>query len=257
MNLVSAGNDYRLSSGSLLCYNDLVFAAQWLDRTHNLYAVTALFCKNRVISRKEFYESLFVLRALYPYLQRHSVVYELVAGHGLFSLLAALLIPGPRRFVLLDRHMPDSHEKMKELISTRFPFVKCRVRYELKSIETVKQLAGPGFIVGIHACGRITDTIIGLAIRSNLSAAVMPCCIDKRESETLLNLDSDQAFPDLKAASYEKRKVMLAGSGRFVSELTIPERLTPYNRILVGLLPRDTVRNSTLSNMNPLNLLPK
>lgn len=247
---------YRFKSDKALCYNDMVYADQWLPKQSPLYHITRLLCLNQLLARKEYYESLYVLRALYPFLQTSVVIYEAAAGHGFFSLMASLLLPGCHSMTLIDRRRPKSFDTMIELFSAHFPFMKCRLTYTQQAIERLDRLPEPGILVGIHACGKMTDTIIALGLRSELSIAVVPCCIDKHESEVLLGIDPRQEYKQVQDATYSARRLELMQHGRSIVETTIPQVLTPYNRVLCGLLPAVAASARPVPEDHPLRYLP-
>ena len=126
-------------------------------------------------------------------------------------------------------------------------------------------------LMGIHACGRLSDTIIDKAIDSNAPLALVPCCHSKK----ILTASQAEGFAALLASSSSSsssssnckataaaqqqqqqqqqqppipsytladfmdsiRKQRLVEAGYAVEEIWIPEEFTPKNRILLAVPP--------------------
>jgi hypothetical protein len=108
-------------------------------------------------------------------------------------------------------------------------------------------------LVGIHACGRLSDTVINLAICSNAPLALVPCCHSKKiltpeqaegfaalmASAPASNKTSNAPIPSYSLADFTDliRKQRLIDAGYDVREIWIPEEFTPKNRILLAVPP--------------------
>ena len=123
-------------------------------------------------------------------------------------------------------------------------------------------------LVGIHACGRLSDTVINLAICSNAPLALVPCCHSKKiltpeqaegfkalmASAPASNKTSNAPIPSYTLADFTDsiRKQRLVDAGYKVLEMWIPEEFTPKNRILLAVPPPCALENSAA-----LAVLPK
>ena len=115
-------------------------------------------------------------------------------------------------------------------------------------------------LVGIHACGRLSDTVINLAICSNAPLALVPCCHSKKiltpeqaegfkalmASAPASNKTSNAPIPSYTLADFTDsiRKQRLVDAGYEVLEIWIPEEFTPKNRILLAVPPPCALENS-------------
>ncbi|OEU07209.1 hypothetical protein FRACYDRAFT_251549 [Fragilariopsis cylindrus CCMP1102] len=132
-------------------------------------------------------------------------------------------------------------------------------------------------LVGIHACGTLSDKIIDLAISSNSSLALVPCCHTKKQftadqQNNFLTQQQNYSLTDF-IDNYRKQK--LIDHGYTVHEIFIPSEFTPKNRILLCIPPpipikeeeeeeevgndyvlinyKDKINNSTTAKINPIN----
>jgi hypothetical protein len=104
-------------------------------------------------------------------------------------------------------------------------------------------------LVGIHACGRLSDTIIDLAIQSRAPLALVPCCHSKKiltlsQATKFASIiaDSKAPIPSYSLADFMDayRTQRLIDAGYTVREVTIPEEFTPKNRILLASPPTES-----------------
>ena len=114
-------------------------------------------------------------------------------------------------------------------------------------------------LVGIHACGRLSDTIITQAISANAPLALVPCCHSKKiltpDQQKGFKLfvfaaNSNQCVPaTTETASHSLltdrladftdsfRKQRLIDAGYDVREVWIPEEFTLKNRVILAIPP--------------------
>jgi len=159
-------------------------------------------------------------------------VTDLCCGHGLTGILFALFERSVERVLLIDQKQPPSHAKALEAAISVGPWVADKVRYQTARIKDVGQYLEPQTsIIGIHACGTLTDRCIDSALASGGHVALMPCCYPDRGCEapaalqlslgTRLAFDIDRTYR-LQNASYHIRWD------------AIPAEITPMNRVLIG-----------------------
>jgi len=91
-------------------------------------------------------------------------------------------------------------------------------------------LAAGDVVVSCHACGALTDQVLDAAVAARARVAVLPCCHDTATCDPggLLGwLDAPMAIDVTRVA-------MLRASGYDVRSQTIPEAITPKNRLLIS-----------------------
>eukprot|EP00536_Pseudo-nitzschia_multiseries_P008792 jgi/Psemu1/288028/fgenesh1_pg.230_\ len=105
-------------------------------------------------------------------------------------------------------------------------------------------------LVGIHACGKLSDAIIDQAIRSNSQMALVPCCHSKKiltpsqKTDYAALVSNNHTGVGARIPSYTLADFMdayrtqrLIDAGYRVDEVMIPEEFTPKNRILLATPP--------------------
>lgn len=225
---------YDLHSRHFLCAKDLEPATAWLPREHPLFGVFLALRNTRSARRKEVYETLFVLDRLAPELSRARALCELSAGHGLFGLLAALLLPGLEQVLLVDRREPLCYERVREVLAASHPYVKTRTRFVRRHLVDLRATPRGVPVVAVHCCGPLTDQVAALAHAASAPFAVVPCC------EGRLLLDPAEraqvAGEDIPALVNARRIARWREWGYEVEERPLPERVTERPRLLVARL---------------------
>ena len=84
--------------------------------------------------------------------------------------------------------------------------------------------------VSVHACGQLTDSIIEAAVSAGARLAVLPCCHDTKVGD-LGGLDG---WVDGPLAIDVTGTARLRARGYCVITRTIPEEITPKNRLLMA-----------------------
>lgn len=227
-----APSAYDLHSRHHLGDKDLAPAAAWLDHAHPLFGVFLALRNTRWARRKELYETLFVLDRLAPELGRTRALCEVSAGHGLFGLLAALLLPGLEQVVQVDRREPLSYARVRELLAARHPYVKVRTRFVQRRLVDLRATPPGVPVVGVHCCGPLTDQVAALARAAGAPFAVVPCC----EGRLLLHREERDGVPgdDIPALVNARRVALWRSWGYEVEERRLPERVTERPRVLVA-----------------------
>ncbi len=185
-------------------------------------------CEAECLPRKEFYETWEVAKRVRRHMRGGDVI-ELAAGHGLLSAMLILLDDTTAKATCVDVKQPASHRKILAVLEGRWPRLKGRIAYEEKCIEDT--LIPPEAIaISVHACGVLTDQVIGAAINGRSRVAVLPCCHDLKKCDT----GSLTGWMDGPLAVDATRVARLTSAGYKVATLSIPRDITPKNRLLLG-----------------------
>jgi hypothetical protein len=104
------------------------------------------------------------------------------------------------------------------------------VLWEQGDLRLVAVGAGE-LVISVHACGLLTDRTLDAALAVRAAVAVLPCCHNVRLGETA----GLEAWMDGALAVDTMRALRLRSAGYRISLLTIPEDITPQNRLLVGV----------------------
>lgn len=191
----------------------------------------------RVIGLKEVLESFeFYARVRRRIRAEH--VADLCCGHGLVGMLFAVLQRGVHQVTLMDVRRPKNFDVVLNAVTSVAPWVAEKVTYvECKADEMGKHLSPETSILGVHACGGLTDQCLRIARELNSRVAVMPCCygdnhlygpeVLARMLGGLLAVDVDRTY---RMESY----------GYTMDWQFIPQVITPMNRILLGVPQRQS-----------------
>jgi hypothetical protein len=185
-------------------------------------------CEAECLPRKEFYEAWEVAKRVRRLMRGGSVI-ELAAGHGLLSAMLIILDDTSPTATCVDIKKPRSHRKIIEVLEQRWPRLEGRVIYEEKSVENTV-ISSDALAISVHACGILTDQVIGAAIDGNSRVAVLPCCHDLKVCDT----GSLKGWMDGPLAVDATRVARLKSAGYKVATLSIPKDITPKNRLLLG-----------------------
>ena len=185
-------------------------------------------CEAECLPRKEFYESWEVAKRVRRHMRGGRIV-ELAAGHGLLSAMLILLDDTSPSATCIDIKQPLSHRKIMAVLEERWPRLKGRVRYEEMAIADVV-IPADALAVSVHACGVLTDQILGAAVRGKSRVAVLPCC----HYLNTCDMGSLAGWMDGPLAVDATRAARLASAGYKIATLSIPEEVTPKNRLLLG-----------------------
>jgi hypothetical protein len=176
---------------------------------------------------------------------RPITVYDLCSGHGLTGMLFAACNPPrgessrPVRAVLIDQSEPPSHRKLRKYLAEICPWIdnEDTVQFIPTSLENFA-IAHDGssdddsIVISTHACGSLTDQVLKYAVESGAAAvAVMPCCYTGTDKGVPYGIR--RALGVAWSADIA-RSYMLNDHGYHSDFNTIPEEITPMNRILIG-----------------------
>ncbi len=185
-------------------------------------------CEAGCLPRKELFEAWEVAVRVRRRLKGRRVV-DLACGHGVLAWAMLLLDRSSRGAVGVDVVLPPSAHRLAEVLSERWPAVAGCLALRQGSLDDVA--LGPGdVVVSIHACGGLTDRVLDLAVAAGAAVAVLPCCHDlcpERNQDLEGWVDGPLAM-DLERVQY------LRGAGYRVWTSTIPQVVTPQNRLLTA-----------------------
>ena len=188
------------------------------------------------------------------------VVADLAAGHGLTAWVLVLLAAQrsvARTAVAVDVRRPASAGAVADAVRARWPALRDAVHYVEGSIDDVVA-ERDSVIVGVHACGALTDRVLGVALRSGAAAAVLPCCHSLRKQAAsslpaLAELLPAEARAGLGAEALHSKAVArgardaidawraaaMRRAGYQVDESSIDGGITPFNRLLLCAPPSE------------------
>ena len=223
---------------------------------------------------KEVQEALAFLKKCEKLLGRRRLVVDCCGSHGLIGALFVAFGRAQEAWVL-DLHRPGSFDTLCDAWAPwlagrgkpsdnkdRSPAAieaagaqssdqperqrTCAVRFETGDFQATLPALLDGFLAGggrtseicvvaCHACTHLTDRIIAMCIERRVDFAVMPCC----QRDTLTQGQLSIAAKDLGIREGEAIDIARLGSvvarGYDCRWRTIDKKITPVNRLLVGL----------------------
>ena len=197
---------------------------------HTLFArVARAVCGADCLPRKELYESWEVARRVRRRIRGRRVV-EFAAGHTLVAHLLLLLDDSSESAVAIDAKPVPSADRLAQTLVSHWPRLEGRVERRVGDLATVELEAGD-LVVSVHACGALSDTVLDRAIRARATVALLPCCHDAATCDTgdLLG------FLSVPLAIDAARVARLRAAGYDVFTQTIPAKITPENRLILGV----------------------
>lgn len=185
-------------------------------------------CEAGCLPRKELFESWEVARRVRRRLRGRRVV-ELAAGHALVSQLLLLLDDTSPRALAFDAKRVPSAVTLAETLAARWPRLAGRVELGVGDLAGVPLEAGD-LVVSVHACGALSDAVLARAVEARAHLALLPCCHDAETCDTggLLG------FLPAPLAIDATRVARLRAAGYEVVTQTIPEAITPDNRLILA-----------------------
>jgi len=185
-------------------------------------------CRAGVLPRKELYEAWEMARRVRRRYRGGRVV-DLACGHGLLALVMMILDKKSREALAVDTRIPKSAGPVFDSLCQTWPFLADQVIYLDRDFNTLT-LTGDDLVVSAHACGSLTDDILDLAVGAGARVAVLPCChdLDTCDGGNLCAwMAGDLAVDAVRALTLRAR-------GYAVHTASIPENITPKNRMLMG-----------------------
>ena len=185
-------------------------------------------CEAECLPRKELFEAWEVARRTRRRF-RGGRVLDLGCGHALLAQLLLLLDDSSEFALAVDLRLPSSVARLNGALLKEWPRLTGRVEFVEGALGSVEARADD-LLVSCHACGSLTDDVIGRAIGAGARVVVLPCCHEK--------LENDQGglggWLDPALAIDVTRAARLRGHGYTVHTQTIPAEITPKNRLLLG-----------------------
>ena len=212
------------SSRSILTHHDLgrFASASLFDR------IGRVLCEEECLPRKELYESWEFARRTRRRFRGGRVV-DLACGHGLLGQLMLLLDDSSPSVLAVDRVLPASAPALAHALEVAWPRVSGRVSMVQAALNEVA-LTSNDLIVSCHACGELTDVVLARAIEVRARVVVLPCCHDAATCD----VGELAGWLDEALAIDVTRVARLRAAGYRVVTQTIPESITPKNRLLMG-----------------------
>lgn len=186
-------------------------------------------CRADCLPRKELYEAWEVAKRVRRTVRGGRVV-DLACGHALTAHVMLLLDDSSQAALAVDMRIPPSAKLLHDELVRTWPRLKGRVVIEERAIESVRLTEGD-VAVSVHACGALTDVVLGRAIEAHARVAVLPCCHDAETCST----GGLAGWMDAALAIDATRVHRLSAAGYAVKTQTIPGEITPKNRLLVGV----------------------
>ena len=190
--------------------------------------VARTVCRAGTLPGKELFEAWEVARWVRR-LFRGGRVVDLACGHGLLAHIMLLLDDSSPEALAVDLDFNRNTRRLSQLMYDRWPRLEGRVHLTPSRIEDVR-LEANDLVVSVHACGGLTDTIIGKAVAAGARLAVLPCCHDTKTGD----LGGLGGWLDGPLAIDVSRAVRLKARGYTVITRTIPAEITPKNRLLLA-----------------------
>jgi hypothetical protein len=193
--------------------------------------IARVVCGAGCLPRKELFEAWEVARRVRRRFRGGRVV-DLCAGHGLLGQIMLLLDDSSPGALIADQALSASCSTLTRAIEAEWPKLRGRITLLQAPLAEV-QLSEADVVVSIHACGALTDAVIGLATAARARLAVLPCCHDLDSAQTggLTGWISGPLAVDVVRASN------LHASGWQVWTQAIPAAITPHNRLLMAAPP--------------------
>jgi Methyltransferase domain len=185
-------------------------------------------CAAGCLPRKELFEAWEVARRVRRRFRGGRIV-DLCAGHGLLGQIMLLLDDSSTGVLAVDHRLPPSSSTLACTLASVWPRLSGRVTLKEMSLEDV-DLREDDVVVSVHACGALTDRVIDLAVTARCRLAVLPCChdVDRAETGRLTGWLNGPVAVDV------MRATKLRAIGWHVWTQTIPEQITPHNRLLMA-----------------------
>lgn len=185
-------------------------------------------CRAGTLPGKELFEAWEVARRVRRIFRGGRVV-DLACGHGLLAHIMLLLDDSSPEALAVDLDFNANTRRLSQVIIDRWPRLKDRIHLARSRIEDF-ELGPADLAVSVHACGGLTDTIIDSAARAGARLAVLPCCHDTKTGD----LGGMDGWLDGPLAIDVTRAARLRAKGYTVITRTIPEEITPKNRLLLA-----------------------
>src|SRR5262245_15785035 len=156
-------------------------------------------------------------------------VVDLGGGHGLLAQAMILLDDSSPSALVVDHSLPPSSAKVHAALVGDWPRLGGRIEFIARGLDEI-DLESTDLVVSSHACGDLTDRVLDRAAAAGARVAVLPCCHDLAACDAgMLSgwIDKPLAIDIVRAFRLQQR-------GYRTWTQTIPEAITPKNRLLIG-----------------------
>jgi hypothetical protein len=128
--------------------------------------------------RKELFEAWEMAKRV-RWLFRGGRVVDLGAGHSLLRQVMLLLDDSSPSALVVDRLLPPSSRKVHDVLVEAWPRLAGRVEFVVRGMDDPQvEISSTDVVVSSHACGGLTDVVLGRALSARARLAVLPCCHD-------------------------------------------------------------------------------
>jgi len=187
-----------------------------------------VICEAECLPRKELFESWEFVRRVRRRFRGGRIV-DLACGHALVAHLMLLLDDSSAGAVAVDRRLPASAAKVARALCAAWPRLEGRIEFVQAPIADLP-IESTDIVVSVHACGSLTDVILGRAVAAGSRVAVLPCC----HNAATCDAGGVGGWVDVPLAIDLTRAAGLRHAGYRVVTQTIPLSITPKNRLLLG-----------------------
>lgn len=189
--------------------------------------------QERALPIKEVVEAFEFFAVVRKYLRRTPTIVDLCSGHGLAGILFAVFERRTEEVVLCDRRRPPNFDLVWRACLEVAPWIEAKVRYVEGPLDQTRKSLAPGSaVLGVHACGTLTDACLDIARELGGPVAVMPCC--RANAKNVAPEGLRQALGEDVAYDVE-RTYSLERNGYRVRWREIPAAVTPMNRVLIAV----------------------
>lgn len=186
----------------------------------------------RALPVKEVVEAFEFFAVTRRHLRNCETIVDLCSGHGLAGILFGIYERRPERVILCDKRKPDYHAHVLRAAIRVAPWVEQKVEYREGKLERLKSdLPAGAAVLGVHACGGLTDQCLEIAADLGGPFAVLPCCRAHAQNPAPMGLRG--ALGEDVAYDVDRTYAMEARGYR-VRWREIPSEITPMNRVLIG-----------------------
>lgn len=192
------------------------------------HRVARVVCLADCLPRKELFESWEVVRRARRRFRGGRVV-DLACGHALVAHLALLLDATSETALAADPRLPESAATISAAMIGAWPRLAGRVALVAQAIAEV-ELCETDLVISTHACGALTDDVLGKAIEASARVVVLPCCHEKATGDQ----GGVGGWLDAPLAIDVTRAARLRAHGYAVYTQRIPASITPKNRLLLA-----------------------
>lgn len=192
------------------------------------HKIARVVCRTETLPRKEFYEAWEVAKRIRRHFRGGRIV-DLACGHGLLAHIMMILDDTSPSAICVDTMIPKNAAMLSLSIKKEWPRLNNRIHFKNLPVKEV-DISPNDIVISVHACGKLTDDVMEKAISGRARLAVLPCCHDAHRCDTggLLG------WTDSALAIDATRAARLSSHGYKIITKTIPQDITPKNRLLMG-----------------------